>query len=319
MNVTPSKCLSLQCIHQKSIRRRPNNNEIPIWPWVPQVRKEDGKKDIYSKPSIKKDISKPSIKLRAPPQPSFPSSGEGKKLSVSRLSAEIFLARSVHQPSCNPTGTAATKHPEELRRFGSRAWVVWEEKTKEFKFIWDAISAPHLARLYGGVSWKPWNNETNHQVDGVSTPTSPSPAAPAKPPRNPPRNCSHCKQALDENGKTINSNGDLFHARCFVCAQCFRPFEEGVFFEFEGRKYCQHDFQVLDFQKKKKLFPGSVCSLLCQVLRVHHWPSAEGEDDQILSIIETKKISSIRLAILNYTKSGPSCNYVQSNTEWMSI
>lgn len=29
------------------------------------------------------------------------------------------------------------------------------------------------------------------------------------------------------------------------CAQCFRPFQDGVFYEFEGRKYCEHDFQVL--------------------------------------------------------------------------
>ena len=32
---------------------------------------------------------------------------------------------------------------------------------------------------------------------------------------------------------------------CFVCAQCFRPFPDGVFYEFEGRKYCEHDFHVL--------------------------------------------------------------------------
>lgn len=29
------------------------------------------------------------------------------------------------------------------------------------------------------------------------------------------------------------------------CAQCFRPFPDGTFYEFEGRKYCEHDFQVL--------------------------------------------------------------------------
>lgn len=59
------------------------------------------------------------------------------------------------------------------------------------------------------------------------------------------KNCEHCKDPLDDNMKIINSNGDLFHAKCFVCAQCFQPFENGVFFEFEKRKYCQHDFQVL--------------------------------------------------------------------------
>lgn len=31
----------------------------------------------------------------------------------------------------------------------------------------------------------------------------------------------------------------------YRCAQCFRPFPEGIFYEFEGRKYCEHDFHVL--------------------------------------------------------------------------
>merc|ERR1711936_1490102 len=46
-------------------------------------------------------------------------------------------------------------------------------------------------------------------------------------------------------GKIVNSNGELFHSSCFVCAQCFRPFPDGVFYGFEGRKYCEHDFHVL--------------------------------------------------------------------------
>lgn len=32
---------------------------------------------------------------------------------------------------------------------------------------------------------------------------------------------------------------------CYSCAQCFQQFRDGVFYEFEGRKYCEHDFQVL--------------------------------------------------------------------------
>lgn len=31
----------------------------------------------------------------------------------------------------------------------------------------------------------------------------------------------------------------------FSCAQCFRPFQDGVYYEFEGRKYCERDFHVL--------------------------------------------------------------------------
>lgn len=40
--------------------------------------------------------------------------------------------------------------------------------------------------------------------------------------------------------------GQLWHEACFVCAHCFRPFgSQGVFYEFGGRKYCEHDFHVL--------------------------------------------------------------------------
>ena len=59
------------------------------------------------------------------------------------------------------------------------------------------------------------------------------------------RHCEHCKGELDQDARIINSNGSLFHSKCFVCAQCFQEFPQGVFFEYEGRRYCQNDFQVL--------------------------------------------------------------------------
>lgn len=31
----------------------------------------------------------------------------------------------------------------------------------------------------------------------------------------------------------------------YSCAQCFRAFQDGIFYEFEGRKYCERDFHVL--------------------------------------------------------------------------
>lgn len=34
-------------------------------------------------------------------------------------------------------------------------------------------------------------------------------------------------------------------SKFFSCAQCFRPFQDDTFYEFEGRKYCEHDFHVL--------------------------------------------------------------------------
>ncbi|KAI5646949.1 LIM domain-containing protein [Phthorimaea operculella] len=57
--------------------------------------------------------------------------------------------------------------------------------------------------------------------------------------------CTRCGDGFEPNEKIVNSNGELWHTNCFVCAQCFRVFPDGVFYEFEGRKYCERDFQVL--------------------------------------------------------------------------
>ncbi|XP_041937534.1 LIM and senescent cell antigen-like-containing domain protein 1 isoform X1 [Alosa sapidissima] len=57
--------------------------------------------------------------------------------------------------------------------------------------------------------------------------------------------CERCKAGFAPAEKIVNSNGELYHEQCFVCAQCFQQFPEGLFYEFEGRKYCEHDFQML--------------------------------------------------------------------------
>ncbi|XP_064638177.1 LIM and senescent cell antigen-like-containing domain protein 1 isoform X3 [Lineus longissimus] len=57
--------------------------------------------------------------------------------------------------------------------------------------------------------------------------------------------CTRCQEGFSAHEKIVNSNGEIWHTQCFVCAQCFRPFPEGIFYEFEGRKYCEHDFHVL--------------------------------------------------------------------------
>lgn len=57
--------------------------------------------------------------------------------------------------------------------------------------------------------------------------------------------CSRCGDGFEPHEKIVNSTGELWHQQCFVCAQCFRTFPDGVFYEFEGRKYCEHDFHVL--------------------------------------------------------------------------
>ncbi|GCB78881.1 hypothetical protein scyTo_0020725 [Scyliorhinus torazame] len=57
--------------------------------------------------------------------------------------------------------------------------------------------------------------------------------------------CGRCRTHFDPSERIVNSNGELYHEKCFVCAQCFQEFPGGVFYEFEGRKYCEHDFQML--------------------------------------------------------------------------
>lgn len=57
--------------------------------------------------------------------------------------------------------------------------------------------------------------------------------------------CVRCDYGFEPHEKIVNTNGELWHPQCFVCAQCFRAFPEGIFYEFEGRKYCEHDFQML--------------------------------------------------------------------------
>ena len=57
--------------------------------------------------------------------------------------------------------------------------------------------------------------------------------------------CFRCGEGFEVNEQIVNSGGEVWHQECFVCAQCFRPFPDGIFYEFEGRKYCEHDFHVL--------------------------------------------------------------------------
>lgn len=57
--------------------------------------------------------------------------------------------------------------------------------------------------------------------------------------------CTRCDEGFEPHERIVNSNGQLWHTLCFVCAQCFRQFQDGIFYEFEGRKYCEKDFHIL--------------------------------------------------------------------------
>jgi len=57
--------------------------------------------------------------------------------------------------------------------------------------------------------------------------------------------CPQCGEGFLQDEQIVNCAGEAWHRMCFVCAQCFQPFKDGVFYEYEGRKYCEGDFNVL--------------------------------------------------------------------------
>ncbi|CAN7997835.1 unnamed protein product, partial [Ixodes pacificus] len=57
--------------------------------------------------------------------------------------------------------------------------------------------------------------------------------------------CAKCGEGFGQLEKIVNSCGQIWHPECFVCAQCFRRFPDDVYYEFEGRNYCEYDFRRL--------------------------------------------------------------------------
>lgn len=50
--------------------------------------------------------------------------------------------------------------------------------------------------------------------------------------------CERCRGGFAPAEKIVNSNGELYHEQCFVCAQCFQQFPEGLFYEVGLRPSC---------------------------------------------------------------------------------
>jgi len=57
--------------------------------------------------------------------------------------------------------------------------------------------------------------------------------------------CNFCKNPISPHEARINYKGKLYHDRCFVCEQCFRPFEDNEVYEYDGHRYCEHDYKML--------------------------------------------------------------------------
>lgn len=58
--------------------------------------------------------------------------------------------------------------------------------------------------------------------------------------------CERCKGGFAPAEKIVNSNGELYHEQCFVCAQCFQQFPEGLFYEVSWLK-CFSPMSFLAF------------------------------------------------------------------------
>lgn len=56
--------------------------------------------------------------------------------------------------------------------------------------------------------------------------------------------CERCRGGFAPAEKIVNSNGELYHEQCFVCAQCFQQFPEGLFYEV-SRAGCPSRPQLL--------------------------------------------------------------------------
>ncbi|GAB0178963.1 LIM and senescent cell antigen-like-containing domain protein 1 [Grus japonensis] len=53
--------------------------------------------------------------------------------------------------------------------------------------------------------------------------------------------CERCRGGFAPAEKIVNSNGELYHEQCFVCAQCFQQFPEGLFYEDQKTFQCCRD------------------------------------------------------------------------------
>lgn len=51
--------------------------------------------------------------------------------------------------------------------------------------------------------------------------------------------CERCQTRFDPAERIVNSNGELYHENCFVCAQCFRQFPDGLFYEVRSHTVCK--------------------------------------------------------------------------------
>ncbi|XP_019384025.1 PREDICTED: LIM and senescent cell antigen-like-containing domain protein 2 [Crocodylus porosus] len=106
--------------------------------------------------------------------------------------------------------------------------------------------------------------------------------------------CERCRGGFAPAEKIVNSNGELYHEQCFVCAQCFQQFPEGLFYEVNRLIYFSLDFlgflfkvhRISDGQKPPRLSPSIVGITLSKktqtILGVGDRPKIDLDQDFIL-------------------------------------
>ncbi|GAU90086.1 hypothetical protein RvY_02556-1 [Ramazzottius varieornatus] len=55
--------------------------------------------------------------------------------------------------------------------------------------------------------------------------------------------CSGCYTPIS--GSYVTALEGPWHAACFVCTACRKPFENGSFFDVEGKPYCKEDWESI--------------------------------------------------------------------------
>ena len=88
------------------------------------------------------------------------------------------------------------------------------------------------------------------------------------------------------------------HLLSHRCAQCFRPFPDGVFYEFEGRKYCEHDFHVL----------FAPCCAKCGKMEIHKLQLSESYLDRHMRLTRLEGGHIVEDVLTYLQVQGDSCS-----------
>lgn len=82
--------------------------------------------------------------------------------------------------------------------------------------------------------------------------------------------CERCKGGFAPAEKIVNSNGELYHEQCFVCAQCFQQFPEGLFYEVGQLSCLSFSCSSPKIELKGQVFSTGKSIIKCMWIYVGH-------------------------------------------------